>query len=53
MFEIILSRNAEKYYNNSDENLTKRLNEAFDVIVYEPFSCANIKKLKGNLNGLY
>lgn len=53
MYEIILSKNAQKVYSSVDDNTARRLNKAFDDMADNPFFGKNIKKLKGKLEGLY
>lgn len=53
MFDIILSKQAELFYRESETVLTGKLNAAFDNISTQPFFGNNIKKLRGALSGLY
>ena len=53
MFEISLSNNATKFYQQADEKLSTNLNNAFDELSLNPYFGNNIKKLKGKLFGLY
>ncbi len=53
MFEIILSSNSQKFYQNCNSQLAGKLNGAFDDLSIQPFYGKNIKKLKGSFEGLY
>ena len=53
MFDIILSRQAEKFYNEVNDKLASKFNIAFDEISVHPYFGNKIKKLKGELDGLY
>ncbi len=53
MFEIKLSRGAEKFYNAVDNKTARILNRCFEIISKEPFYHANIKKLHGEFEGSY
>ena len=53
MFEISLSNNATKFYQQADEKLSTNLNNAFDELSLNPYFGNNIKMLKGKLFGLY
>ena len=53
MFDIILSHQAEKFYNDVNDKLASKFNIAFDEISVQPYYGNNIKKLKGDLDGLY
>lgn len=53
MFEIILSSNAQKFYQSCNNQLAGKLNDAFDNLSIQPFYGKNIKKLKGSFEGLY
>jgi mRNA interferase RelE/StbE len=53
MFEIELSRKAEKFYRSADDKTVRILNRCFEVLSKEPFYHANIKKLHGEFEGSY
>ncbi len=53
MFEIVLSNQAEKFYNNANDKLKSKLNKSIDLISANPYFGTNIKKLKGSLEGLH
>ena len=49
MYEIVFTRNAERYYNRLDDNTAARINRAIDLISQNPTynQNRNIKKLTG------
>ena len=49
MYEIVFTRNAERYYNRLDDNTAARINRAIDLISQNPIynPNRNIKKLSG------
>ena len=49
MYEIVFTRNAERYYNRLDNNTASRINRAIDLISQNPTynQNRNIKKLSG------
>ena len=49
MYEIVFTRNAERYYNRLDDNTAARINRAIDLISQNPTynPNRNIKKLSG------
>ncbi len=53
MFEIVLSKQSEKFYLSATDKLVSKINLAFDELSINPFYGNNIKKLKGKLDGLY
>ena len=53
MFEIELSRKAEKFYRSIDDKAARILNRCFEILSKEPFYHANIKKLHGEFEGSY
>ena len=53
MFEIELSRKAEKFYRSIGEKAARILNRCFEILSKEPFYHANIKKLHGEFEGSY
>ena len=53
MFRILLTKDAAKYYQKSDTTTKQKLNKCFEALKENPFSDANIKRLHGELTGLY
>lgn len=53
MFDIKLSNQAAKFYLSANNKLSSKINVAFDEIRTNPFFGNNIKKLRGELQGLY
>jgi len=49
MYEVLLTRDAQKFYQNADASLVRRLNRCFDQLRRNPYEHPNIKRLKGPL----
>jgi mRNA interferase RelE/StbE len=49
MYEIALSRKAQKFYDKASDELIGRLHKCFDDLSQDPYKSPNIKKLKGDL----
>ncbi len=52
-FKIILHKDAAKDYKKADSKLKARINKAIDAISENPFHDVHIKKLEGQLSGMY
>ena len=52
-FDVQLTDEAATHYNALDANMTRRVNEAIDLLVRNPFFGRNIVKLKGEYAGQY
>ena len=53
IFDVQFTDEAEKSYDELDENMTRRMNRAIDSIEKNPFYGSNIVKLKGKYVGQY
>ncbi|HBY20221.1 MAG: hypothetical protein A2Y24_00195 [Clostridiales bacterium GWE2_32_10] len=53
MYEVILAKDAIKYYKKSDAKMKKMLNECFVNLKENPKNNVNVKRLEGKLEGLY
>jgi len=53
MYKVLLTKEASKYYQKSDTNTKRKLNKCFEVLKEDPYSDSNIKRLHGELTGLY
>lgn len=53
MYDIQLSRAAQKYYEKTDSSIVKRLNRCFEQLSQNPTNHPNIKRLTGKLTGYY
>ena len=53
MYEIWLTRDAQKFYQDADDPLVRRLNRCFDQLQHNPYEHLNIKRLKGRLAGYW
>lgn len=49
MYEIELSRNAKHYYDRTDKNTARRLDECFLELEKGPFVGTRVKRLKGKV----
>ncbi|MDZ7963194.1 MAG: type II toxin-antitoxin system RelE/ParE family toxin [Aulosira sp. DedQUE10] len=52
MYELTLTRKAQKFYEEVDTSLAERLNRCFDQLRENPYEHPNIKRLKGEFSGL-
>ena len=52
-FEVQLTDEAVTHYNALDANMTRRVNEAIDMLAQNPLFGRNIVKLKGAYAGQY
>jgi mRNA interferase RelE/StbE len=52
MYELTLTRKAQKFYEEVDTSLAERLNRCFDQLRENPYEHPNIKRLKGTFSGL-
>ena len=52
-FEVQFTDEADQHYNALDANMTRRVNQAIDLLTRNPFFGPNIVKLKGEYTGLY
>lgn len=53
MYDLVLTREAQKSYGRADSSLTRRLNRCFDLLRNNPRSHPNIKRLHGTLSGYF
>jgi len=53
VWEIDLTRPAEKVYDKASRDIRQRLDECFENLEQNPFYGNNIKALTGKLKGLY
>ncbi|TYQ16998.1 UNVERIFIED_CONTAM: mRNA interferase RelE/StbE [Acetivibrio alkalicellulosi] len=53
MFKVTFTKDAAKYYEKSDINTKRLLNQCFEVLKNTLFSGYNVKKLHGELEGFY
>lgn len=53
MYELKLTRKAQKFYENADTSLARRLNQCFDQLRQDPYSLSNVKAMKGNYEGCF
>ncbi|MDO8685963.1 MAG: type II toxin-antitoxin system RelE/ParE family toxin [Clostridiales bacterium] len=53
MYKIVFTKEAAKYYKKCDEKAKRLLNESFKKLKENPHYDANIKRLHGELSGLF
>jgi mRNA interferase RelE/StbE len=53
MYEVVLTREAQRTYRKADTPLTRKLNHCFENLSRDPYSHPNIKRLTGTLRGLF
>ncbi|MDM9583250.1 hypothetical protein [Nostoc sp. GT001] len=53
MYELVLTRKAQKFYQEVDASLAQRLNRCFDQLRQNAYEHPNIKRLKGDFAGLF
>ena len=53
MYEVLISREAEKYYRKQDINGKRKINRCIDILSNNPLSGAHIKRLHGQLQGKF
>jgi len=51
MYEVWLTSDAQKFYQDADDPLVRRLNRCFDQLQRNPYGHPNIQRLKGPLAG--
>ncbi|MBM4040056.1 MAG: type II toxin-antitoxin system RelE/ParE family toxin [Planctomycetes bacterium] len=53
MYRVILSHDAQRFFDDADAPLQRKLDRCFDMLKIEPHRHPNIKPLKGRLSGYY
>lgn len=53
MYELLLTKDAHRFYEKADSVLVKKINRCFDLLKKNPSDHQNIKPLKGPLAGHY
>lgn len=53
MFKIFLTKEAARFYQKADKATKDRLDKCFEALKANPKDGANIKRLHGELKGLY
>lgn len=51
MYELKLTRKAQKFYQEADDDLARRLNRCFEQLRQDPLNHPNIKSLRGSFVG--
>ncbi|WP_229456215.1 type II toxin-antitoxin system RelE/ParE family toxin [Nostoc sp. CHAB 5715] len=53
MYELVLTRKAQKFYQEVEASLAQRLNRCFDQLRQNAYEHPNIKRFKGDFAGLF
>jgi len=53
MYEIRLSKKAQRVYEQADKPLALKLNRCFEQLTQNPHTHPNIKRLRGELTGYF
>jgi mRNA interferase RelE/StbE len=53
MYRVILSRDAQRFFDDAGPPLQRKLDRCFDMLKVDPRRHPNIKPLKGRLDGYY
>ncbi|MBW4494344.1 MAG: type II toxin-antitoxin system RelE/ParE family toxin [Oscillatoria princeps RMCB-10] len=53
MYELVLTRKAQRFYQEADPSLARRLNRCFDQLRQNPYEHPNIKRLTGSFAGAF
>ncbi len=53
MYEIILTKEAQRFYEKADVILVRKMNRCFQQLETNPYNHPNIKALKGPLIGAF
>ena len=53
MYKVVLTKDAAKYYQKLDSNNKKKINNSILKLKDNPLEGTNIKRLHGELTGLY
>ncbi len=51
MYEILLTKEAQHFYEEADPVLVRKLHRCFEYLQNDPYQHPNIKRLKGPLAG--
>ena len=52
-YEVFLTREAQRFYEEAEASLVRRLNRCFRYLKENPYEHPNIKRLKGPLSGYF
>ena len=53
MYEILMTRKAQKFYEKASDELVVQLDDCLDNLSQNPYKASDIKKLKGNYLGYW
>ena len=51
MYELFLTKDARRFYEEADPVLVRKLNRCFETLREDPYRHPNVKRLKGPLAG--
>ena len=53
MYELVLTREARKFYEKAEPSLVRRLHRCFEQLRATPYEHPNIRRLRGPLAGYF
>jgi mRNA interferase RelE/StbE len=53
MYELTLTRKAQRFYEQANLSLVERLNRCFEQLRHNPYAHPSIKPLKGSFSGYF
>jgi mRNA interferase RelE/StbE len=53
MYEISMTRKAQKFYEKASDDLVVKLDDCIDNLSQNPYNGSDVKKLKGNYLGYW
>jgi mRNA interferase RelE/StbE len=53
MYELTLTRDAQRFYEEADPPLVRRLHRCFEHLRQNPYEHPNVKRLRGSLAGYF
>jgi len=53
MYDVVLTKEAERFYERAEESLVRRLNRCFERLKENPYYHPNIRRLRGPFDKHY
>jgi mRNA interferase RelE/StbE len=53
MYNLVFTREAQKFYEHAEPGLIRRINRCFDQLAEKPYDHPNIKPLHGPFSGCF
>ncbi len=53
MYDLKLTRKAQKFYEKAETSLARRLNQCFEQLREDPYNSSSVKALRGNFEGCF